>query len=108
MFFNRKSIGLYLLSLSHLNIASRKMTTSAFEIKSSVKVFDGRLVRFSHLSTETKTPMTVSVYLPSDAEGSSPKKCAGLLYLSGLTCNDENVVQKSGCFKVLSELKVCY
>ena len=30
-----------------------------------------------------------------------------LMYLSGLTCSDENVCQKSGVFNHLSKHKVC-
>jgi len=37
--------------------------------------------------------MTFAVYLPPQAESA---KVGGLLYLSGLTCTDENVCQKSG------------
>lgn len=72
-----------------------------FEIKSKVKVFDGHLIRFSHLSKETKTTMTCAVYIPN-----GPAQFPTLLYLSGLTCTDENVCQKSGVFRYLSEAKV--
>jgi S-formylglutathione hydrolase len=79
---------------------------ASFEIKSRTKVYDGTLIRFSHLSSETKTTMTCSVYLPSVSEAEIPKKCATLMYLAGLTCSDENVCQKSGVFKTLSDLQV--
>lgn len=80
--------------------------TSCFEIKSATKVFDGSLIRFSHMSEETKTTMTCSVFLPHSASDPEPKKCATLMYLSGLTCTDENVCQKSGIFKILSQHQV--
>ena len=76
--------------------------TDQFTVKSTTKVFNGLLTRFSHLSKETKTIMTCSVYIPQGVT-SAP----GLLYLSGLTCTDENVCQKSGIFQSLSEYKVC-
>jgi S-formylglutathione hydrolase FrmB len=79
---------------------------SRFEIKSATKVFDGSLIRFSHMSDETKTTMTCSVFLPHLASDPEPKKCATLMYLSGLTCTDENVCQKSGIFRVLSQHQV--
>jgi S-formylglutathione hydrolase len=42
--------------------------------------------------------MTCSVYIPSNEN-----KLSALLYLSGLTCSDENVCQKSNIFKSLYE-----
>jgi S-formylglutathione hydrolase len=71
-----------------------------FSIKSKVKISGGQLIRFSHRSRETKTMMTASVFLPSE------EKVSTLLYLSGLTCTDENVCIKSGVFKYLAEEKV--
>ena len=75
-----------------------------FEIKSRVKVFNGHLIRFSHLSKETKTTMTCAVYIPIVTMENA--KFPTLLYLSGLTCTDENVCQKSGVFRYLSEAKM--
>ena len=37
--------------------------------------------------------MTFTIYMPAQ---SKTKKVPVLYYLSGLTCNDENAVQKSG------------
>ena len=78
----------------------------SFEIKSKVKVFSGELVRFSHASSETKTIMTCAVYVPNSTEKSINQSFPVLLYLSGLTCTDENVCQKSGVFKTLSDMQV--
>ena len=55
--------------------------------------------------------MTFALYLPFDTADSnelqnSALKIPSILYLSGLTCTDENVCQKSGIFRVLSELHV--
>ncbi len=75
-------------------------------IKSNVKVFDGQLIRFTHLSRETKCQMTCAVYLPS-APVSDPKFPA-LMYLSGLTCTDENVCQKGGAFRSLAEKQIAF
>lgn len=79
---------------------------SSIEVKSTVKVFGGLLIRFTHQSTETKTPMTCAVYLPNEEGRMSENKVPCLLYLSGLTCTDENVCQKSGVFRKLAEKKV--
>ena len=82
-------------------VQERKM-----EIKSTVIVAGGKLIRFSHQSTETGTPMTCSVFLPVAPEDAPPASQPYIVYLSGLTCTDENVCQKSGVFKKLAELKV--
>jgi S-formylglutathione hydrolase FrmB len=81
------------------------------EIKSKVKVFDGVLYRIGHTSVETKTQMTFALYIPfysSDSEyfADSSLKIPSIVYLSGLTCTDENVCQKSGIFSYLSNAKV--
>ncbi len=55
--------------------------------------FGGRQLRFSHASKTLNCSMNFSVYLPPAAEkGSVPV----LYWLSGLTCTDENFVQKAG------------
>jgi S-formylglutathione hydrolase len=49
--------------------------------------------------------MTCSIYLPHVED---EEKLPCLFFLSGLTCTDENVCQKSGAFKTLSELKIVF
>lgn len=49
--------------------------------------------------------MTFSVFIPSRNTG---EKYPYLLYLSGLTCSDENVCMKSGIFKYLCEKKIAF
>ena len=57
------------------------------------KSFGGRQLRFSHASQVLDCSMHFSVYLPPAAEqGPVPV----LYWLSGLTCTDENFVQKAG------------
>jgi len=65
------------------------------------KNFEGVLEFFEHDSQTTKTPMRFSVFLPPQA---SSKKVPALLWLSGLTCTEENFMQKSGAQRVASEL----
>lgn len=65
---------------------------------SEKKSHGGKQLRYKHLSSATKTEMHFSVFLP-DREG----KCPTLWYLSGLTCSDLNVVEKSGFQKAASE-----
>ena len=55
--------------------------------------FGGRQLRFAHTSTTLNCDMHFSIYLPPQAEhGPVPV----LYWLSGLTCTDENFVQKAG------------
>jgi S-formylglutathione hydrolase FrmB len=83
------------------------MDNDQFEIKSSVKVCNGILIRFSHLSQETKTNMICAVYLPNMIDrNDSNANIPSLLYLSGLTCTDENVCQKGYPYKALAEHNV--
>ncbi len=53
--------------------------------------FGGRQSVWQHHSTVTDTPMTFAVYQPPQAE---KQKCPVLYYLSGLTCNHANVMEK--------------
>jgi S-formylglutathione hydrolase len=46
---------------------------------------------YTHVSTETGTPMTFSVFVPDHAPGA---KLPVLWYLSGLTCSHANVTEK--------------
>jgi S-formylglutathione hydrolase len=62
--------------------------------------FGGRQIRYEHLSTATRTNMPVSVFLPPGSNDRTPV----LWFLSGLTCNDQNVVTKGGYQRVAAEL----
>ncbi|KAF6252315.1 Alpha/Beta hydrolase protein [Scenedesmus sp. NREL 46B-D3] len=54
--------------------------------------------RYKHASSTLHCDMTFTVYFPpaADETAASPTKVPVLYYLSGLTCTDENVIQKSG------------
>ena len=65
----------------------------ALTLLSEVKSFGGRQLRYSHQSTSCNCEMIFAAYLPPQAEnGPVPV----LYWLSGLTCTDENFVQKAG------------
>ncbi len=55
--------------------------------------FGGRQLRFTHRSTRLGCDMTFAVFLPPQAETNTVPL---LWWLSGLTCTDENFVQKAG------------
>lgn len=64
----------------------------ALEKKSDVRMFGGQLLKFTHASTSTSTPMTFSIFIPPQAKHG---KVPVVYYLSGLTCTDDNVTQKA-------------
>ncbi|TDO98110.1 S-formylglutathione hydrolase [Marinomonas balearica] len=71
------------------------------ELISSTKSFGGWLKRYKHESLSVKGDMTFAIYLPPQAESQAVPV---LYWLSGLTCTDENFIQKAGAFKRAAEL----
>ncbi len=66
---------------------------SALTLVHQTRCFAGEQRTYTHHSAATATSMRFSVYLPpSAAHGPVP----GLVYLSGLTCTDENFTTKAG------------
>lgn len=72
----------------------------ALELVSSVKCFNGFQKVFKHVSSELSCAMNFSVYLPNV---SGDEKLNTLFYLSGLTCTEQNFIQKSGVQRFASE-----
>ncbi|SDU16411.1 S-formylglutathione hydrolase [Halopseudomonas salegens] len=77
------------------------MTTS-LELVSANKCFGGWLKRYRHPSAVLNCDMVFAVYLPPQADQGKP--LPALYWLSGLTCTDENVMQKSGIQRLAAEL----
>lgn len=63
----------------------------SFETKATIASFGGQLLKLSHQSTTTGTPMALNLYLPP---GASSKKVPLLIWLSGLTCTPDNCTEK--------------
>ncbi|GAB3462523.1 S-formylglutathione hydrolase [Azotobacter salinestris] len=72
------------------------------ELLSSQKSFGGRHNRYRHRSDTLQCDMVFAVYLPPQAGqgGLLPV----LYWLSGLTCTDENFMQKAGAHRLAAEL----
>jgi S-formylglutathione hydrolase len=73
------------------------------------KCFGGVHRRYKHASTSTQCEMTFAVYLPPTAVGTSATAAAkvpALYWLSGLTCTDENFMQKAGAQRIAAELGI--
>lgn len=68
------------------------------------KTFAGRYLQYSHHSSTVHCDMRFSVFLPEKASYSKPVPV--LYWLSGLTCTDENFVQKAGAFRKAAELGI--
>jgi S-formylglutathione hydrolase len=66
----------------------------SIEQVSANKMFGGTQLKFKHHSTVLKSDMVFSVYLPPNAKPGS--KVPVIYWLSGLTCTDDNFVQKAG------------
>ena len=71
------------------------------EILSTNASFSGELLRVRHQSQACDCDMTFAIYLPPQAK---EKSVPVLYWLSGLTCTDENFMQKAGAQRVAAEL----
>lgn len=71
---------------------------------SEVKCFGGRQLRYRHQSSALNCTMHFSVYLPPGADQQRPVPV--IYWLSGLTCTDENFVQKAGAQRYAAEHNV--
>ena len=75
--------------------------TSQLELLSEHGCFGGAQRFYRHDSTEIGLPMKFSVFLPPQASlGPVP----ALLYLAGLTCNEETFMAKAGAQRMAAEL----
>ena len=70
------------------------------ELANSYRLFGGEQRVYAHAASTTSCEMRFSLYLPESKE----KKYPFLLWLSGLTCTEENFVQKAGAQRVANEL----
>jgi S-formylglutathione hydrolase len=76
----------------------------SIEIVSSQKSFGGWHKRYKHRSNVLGCDMVFAVYLPPQAE--QVEKLPVLYWLSGLTCTDENFMQKAGAQRIAAELGI--
>ncbi|MBU2864353.1 S-formylglutathione hydrolase [Reinekea forsetii] len=76
----------------------------SLECLSSAKSFDGWHKQYSHPSTSTHCTMRFAIYLPPQT--ATGGKVPVLYWLSGLTCTDENFMQKAGAFAEAARLGI--
>ena len=82
-------------------VMSMSNTGQQLELIGQWKAHEGFWHRYAHESSSTGGRMTFSVFLPPGATRESP--APALFYLSGLTCTDENVVQKAGASRAAAQ-----
>ena len=68
------------------------------------KSFAGWHKQYSHQSKTLNCTMRFAIYLPPQI--SSGSKVPVLYWLSGLTCTDENFMQKAGAQRIAAELGI--
>ena len=73
------------------------------DVKQTNKIFKGVHQVCSHVSESTNCEMTFSIYLPENPDSNNLKT---LIWLSGLTCTEENFRIKSGVQRIASELNM--
>ncbi|KHT51305.1 S-formylglutathione hydrolase [Vibrio sinaloensis] len=71
---------------------------------SQAKVFGGWHKQYTHTSIRLNCDMRFAIFLPPNASKAQPAPV--LYWLSGLTCTDENFMQKAGAFRKAAELGV--
>lgn len=91
--------------MSHHSSHKLSVSSKLTEISAN-RCFDGEQHYYSHDSSATNTPMTFSIYLPDEALAGH--LCPALLYLSGLTCNADNVTHKAHFQQKCSELGMIF
>lgn len=75
----------------------------SFEQVGANTMFGGKQIKFKHASTVLNCDMSFSVYLPPLA---STSNVPVIYWLSGLTCTDDNFVQKAGAQQYAAEAGV--
>ncbi|KXF79780.1 S-formylglutathione hydrolase [Enterovibrio coralii] len=76
----------------------------SLENSSSNRSFGGWHKQYTHTSRTVHCPMRFAIFLPPQASESN--KVPVLYWLSGLTCTDENFMQKAGAHRVAAELGI--
>ncbi len=68
---------------------------------SHTKMFGGDQFVYEHDSEACGCPMRVGVFIPPQAKNST---CPAVIFLSGLTCTEQNFVTKAGAQRIAAEL----
>ncbi|RCU44643.1 S-formylglutathione hydrolase [Corallincola holothuriorum] len=74
----------------------------SYEVISDLLAMGGRYLRIRHTSSTLRCDMVFGVFLPPQASDDHPVPV--LYWLSGLTCTDENFMQKAGAMRMAAKL----
>jgi S-formylglutathione hydrolase len=80
------------------------VTNASLTNLSKAKVFDGWHKQYQHRSQVLNCDMRFAIFLPPEATPENPVPV--LYWLSGLTCTDENFMQKAAAFQKAAELGI--
>ena len=84
------------------------MSNTSLELLNAHACFGGAQRVYQHASREIGLPMKFSVFLPPQAlqgtHGAGTAKVPALVYLAGLTCNEETFMTKAGAQRLAAEL----
>ncbi|KAJ1815040.1 hypothetical protein LPJ56_004680 [Coemansia sp. RSA 2599] len=78
---------------------------SGLELVSKNRCFSGEVRKYTHASAATNCKMTFNIFLP-DVAISGKEKVPVLYYLSGLTCNEDNMITKGGAISFVSQHRI--
>ena len=78
------------------------MSNTSIELLNAHACFGGAQRFYQHASREIGLPMKFSVYLPPQALHGN--KVPAMVYLAGLTCNEETFMTKAGAQRMAAEL----
>ncbi|MBA34699.1 MAG: S-formylglutathione hydrolase [Oleispira sp.] len=84
--------------------SNSKLEQTHLEECSSQRVFAGEHKQFSHFSNSLNCNMRFAIFLPPQV--TKGESVPVLYWLSGLTCTDENFMQKAGAFRKAAELGI--
>ncbi len=76
--------------------------TNVVETRSKHRCFGGVVGFYKHAAASTACDMNFSLFMPP--KSASGGKVPGLVFLSGLTCTEENATIKAGAYRVAAEL----
>lgn len=74
----------------------------SIELIANNRCFAGQQQRYRHQSSTLNTAMQFAIYVPDTASPDNPLPV--VYWLSGLTCNEENFIQKAGAQRIAAEL----
>ena len=80
------------------------MSNTSIELLNAHACFGGAQRFYQHASREIGLPMKFSVYLPPQALHGN--KVPAMVYLAGLTCNEETFMTKAGAQRLANELGI--